>query len=387
MKGTRCSPHQERDTMWQTWTALAVGGALSVGCSGNYQVGSMNTPEESQAGSSAVGPEMTPAMMSAAMAGAAGAQADDIEVDCVPAGMPGPLEGDFATPEVVWQRLAPVVWGTTQAAPPEALPDVTTPQWADELVTKALDQSLAEHGLAPGAESFLREWLRYPADSELDAMWAAALSTEGSALHALLGTARDDSERVGIFADQRWLAAYPAISTRGSLMLQALFGLYLAPDGDLNSDLPTSLELTRREQMAAHLSNPSCAGCHVMIDPLGVSLEHFDGLGEYREVDAGKPVDATGSYLLRGSGRSIEFDGIADLGAQLEATCEANVGLAGEFLRVTLARADPAYEAGQPVSSAYEAERALMQQRFIRGGRSFRALVKALAQSAVVLRP
>ena len=53
--------------------------------------------------------------------------------------------------------------------------------------------------------------------------------------------------------------------------------------------------LTLREMMAKHRSNPVCASCHSTIDPLGFSLEQFDGIGKVRKVDVGfQPIDASG---------------------------------------------------------------------------------------------
>jgi len=43
--------------------------------------------------------------------------------------------------------------------------------------------------------------------------------------------------------------------------------------------------LTVREMMAKHRSNPVCAGCHSVIDPVGFALEQFDAVGKWREVD------------------------------------------------------------------------------------------------------
>jgi hypothetical protein len=49
-----------------------------------------------------------------------------------------------------------------------------------------------------------------------------------------------------------------------------------------------------RKQLEAHRSNPTCAACHQKMDPLGFSLENFDGIGAYREKDGKWPVDASG---------------------------------------------------------------------------------------------
>jgi hypothetical protein len=53
--------------------------------------------------------------------------------------------------------------------------------------------------------------------------------------------------------------------------------------------------MTMRERMAKHRSNPTCAGCHSMIDPAGFALEHFDAVGQWRSADYnGKKIDASG---------------------------------------------------------------------------------------------
>jgi len=52
-----------------------------------------------------------------------------------------------------------------------------------------------------------------------------------------------------------------------------------------------------REMLEAHRSNPVCASCHARMDPLGLSLENFDAIGQWRATDAGTPVNASGVLL------------------------------------------------------------------------------------------
>jgi mono/diheme cytochrome c family protein len=52
---------------------------------------------------------------------------------------------------------------------------------------------------------------------------------------------------------------------------------------------------TMRERMEAHRRSPACAGCHKIMDPLGLALENFDAVGAWRSDDAGEPIDASGS--------------------------------------------------------------------------------------------
>jgi hypothetical protein len=53
---------------------------------------------------------------------------------------------------------------------------------------------------------------------------------------------------------------------------------------------------TVRARLEAHRTNPSCNGCHGVIDPLGFALENFDAVGRWRVKDreAGAPIDASG---------------------------------------------------------------------------------------------
>ncbi len=65
-----------------------------------------------------------------------------------------------------------------------------------------------------------------------------------------------------------------------------------APPDNVSLSLgPIDEQFTQGERLAAHRSNPSCAGCHTLIDPLGEAFEHLDAVGRERTLDeAGRPV-------------------------------------------------------------------------------------------------
>lgn len=65
---------------------------------------------------------------------------------------------------------------------------------------------------------------------------------------------------------------------------------------------------TLREQLAAHVANPSCAACHNRLDPIGLAFENFDAIGRWRDQDNGKPIDASGTLP---GGETL--NGVADL--------------------------------------------------------------------------
>ncbi len=65
--------------------------------------------------------------------------------------------------------------------------------------------------------------------------------------------------------------------------------------------------LTLRERLAEHRKNPACFGCHQLMDPIGFSMENYDAVGRWRQID-----DIAGG-LPDGS----KFDGIAGLETSL----------------------------------------------------------------------
>ena len=50
-----------------------------------------------------------------------------------------------------------------------------------------------------------------------------------------------------------------------------------------------------RERLAAHRKSPACAGCHNILDPVGLGLEELDGIGTLRTTEAGSPIDTSGA--------------------------------------------------------------------------------------------
>jgi mono/diheme cytochrome c family protein len=65
----------------------------------------------------------------------------------------------------------------------------------------------------------------------------------------------------------------------------------------LESSNKDNKPLSVREMLEMHRANPVCASCHARMDPLGLSLENFDAIGQWRTTDAGHPIDASGVLL------------------------------------------------------------------------------------------
>lgn len=113
------------------------------------------------------------------------------------------------------------------------------------------------------------------------------------------------------------VTSYPdrtAPVVRGFWVLESLLGMPPPPPPPNVPTLQTTTEdgrlLSVRAQMERHRQNPACAVCHVRMDPLGFSLEHFDALGRYRTTSAGVPVDASAVFA-----DGTPIDGVAGLRA------------------------------------------------------------------------
>jgi len=65
---------------------------------------------------------------------------------------------------------------------------------------------------------------------------------------------------------------------------------------------------TERQRLEAHRANAACAGCHSVMDPIGLGFENYDGIGAWRSTEGGAPVDASGKLP---DGRA--FNGAAEL--------------------------------------------------------------------------
>lgn len=153
------------------------------------------------------------------------------------------------------------------------------------------------------------------------------------------------------------MAAVPPLPTRhqavmrGNLIRRELLcGVVPPPNVAINFELPPNAdELSNQELLRVHKENPSCSGCHELMDPIGFGFEGYDGLGRFSTTTAqGDVVDATG-YVEGLDGARATFDGAVSLGSQLAASPQVRSCLSRQWFRFALAR-DP--QAGDECSLA-----------------------------------
>ncbi|MBI5800176.1 MAG: DUF1592 domain-containing protein [Verrucomicrobia bacterium] len=100
--------------------------------------------------------------------------------------------------------------------------------------------------------------------------------------------------------------------------------------------------LTMREKVSELTRPANCQGCHVIINPLGFSLENYDAVGRYRLNENGKPVNATSEYPTA-DGKTIRFNGARDVAEHAAANEIAQRGFAEQLFHHIVKQSPDAY--------------------------------------------
>jgi hypothetical protein len=130
-----------------------------------------------------------------------------------------------------------------------------------------------------------------------------------------------DSGRSGILTQVSMLSmfSHPGRSspTKRGVALMEIFLCEPTPNPPANVDFSIVNDTnnptlrTVRDRLLAHATTPTCASCHTHSDPIGLSLEQFDSIGERRLKEGGRDIDA--SATIGGK----QFSGGAGLGQYL----------------------------------------------------------------------
>ena len=130
-----------------------------------------------------------------------------------------------------------------------------------------------------------------------------------------------DSGRSGILTQVTFLSLFShpnrSSPTKRGVALLDIFMCQPTPQPPANVDFSIVNDIgnpslkTVRQRLLAHATNPTCAACHTRSDPIGLALENFDSIGQYRTAENGDPIDASSSL----QGKS--FTGAQGLGQAL----------------------------------------------------------------------
>lgn len=166
----------------------------------------------------------------------------------------------------------------------------------------------------------------------------------------LVKTDLNPAQRAGILTQTGFLAARadaigsnPAL--RGITVFKKLLcGQLPAQPAVIPEVAAESANVSTRERFALH-AQPACAGCHVQFDAYGFAFENYDGVGQFRSMDGGKPVDASGNVTTPG-GAQLKFSNAVEMAQQLAASDEVQWCMTRQWFRYMLGRPDAATEKG-----------------------------------------
>ena len=140
------------------------------------------------------------------------------------------------------------------------------------------------------------------------------------------------------------------------------------PDVDFSEvDNPDPKNNTARLRLTAHQTNPGCAGCHRIMDPVGLALENFDGAGRYRASEAGAPIDVTGDL----DGKA--YTNVVELGQVVRDNPRVPSCITRRAL--TYGTAGPLPRLSEPAVTA-------LTEEFVASGYRLRPLLRAIAMSS-----
>jgi Protein of unknown function (DUF1592)/Protein of unknown function (DUF1588)/Protein of unknown function (DUF1587)/Protein of unknown function (DUF1595)/Protein of unknown function (DUF1585) len=96
--------------------------------------------------------------------------------------------------------------------------------------------------------------------------------------------------------------------------------------------------VSTREAFVMHEAVAECKSCHTLMDPIGFGFENYDGIGQFRTVDQGQPIDATGT--LTGTDVDGPFNNAIDLIKRLATSQQVSDCFATEWFRYAFGRGE-----------------------------------------------
>ena len=184
-----------------------------------------------------------------------------------------------------------------------------------------------------------------------------------------------DSARLGILTQASFLALYShpgrTSPTKRGKAIREIFLCQKVPDPPPNVDfskleVPDPSLKTMRERLQVHQSNPVCAGCHKITDPIGLALENFDGASSYRTTEGGAPINTSGEL------DAAKYPDVVGL---------ANAMRNNPRVTSCLTERVASYALGRPMSHDDDAWLKYVGDRFADSGYRVRELMRTIATS------
>ncbi len=143
-----------------------------------------------------------------------------------------------------------------------------------------LNALLAKHYNLPEVTGDELRLVKLPPDSP-----RGGLLTQGTVLAVTSNPTRTSPVKRGLFILDNFLGAPPPPPPPSIPALEDAKAKFADHDPTL------------REMLEAHRADALCASCHSRMDPLGLALENFNAMGNWREQDAKQPINSAGQLI------------------------------------------------------------------------------------------
>ncbi|MDF3069391.1 MAG: hypothetical protein K0R38_4992 [Polyangiaceae bacterium] len=198
-------------------------------------------------------------------------------------------------------------------------------------------------------------------DGKLETLLSAPFTVASPSLRAFYGASGeprpdgtvllDPLQRAGLLTQASFLAGHSHAGQtspvqRGLAVRKNLLCTELPdPPMDVNATPPApDPKATTRQRFEQHRADPSCVGCHQLLDPIGVGFESYDAIGRYRTTENGLTIDATGELASAGEA-SGAFSSAVQLAKRLSTSADVRACVQKQWFRFSLGRFEGAEDA------------------------------------------
>lgn len=191
----------------------------------------------------------------------------------------------------------------------------------------------------------------------------------------------DPALRAGVLTHPYLLATFANAGTtspihRGVFLTRNVLGRFLKPPPVAVAFQDEKLDpsLTMREKVAELTKDENCMACHGIINPLGFTLEHYDAVGRWRDLDNHKPVDAVSQYVTVDD-EEVTLRGPRDLAEHAAGSRAARRGFIQQLFQQTVKQPHGAFGADTVQK---------LEESFVKSGYHIRNLLVEIVTAAAL---
>jgi hypothetical protein len=158
----------------------------------------------------------------------------------------------------------------------------------------------------------------------------------------------DPAERAGLLTQASFMSMHAHTDSSGPIQRGVVVRSNMLcqppppPPNDVPDLPPIDPDATTRERFEQHSQDPSCSGCHALIDGIGLAMENYDGMGRHRTTENGNDIDASGDLV--GTDVDGEFVGTVELANKLAESATLQECVTVQWFRFAFGRGESTHD-------------------------------------------